>query len=100
VKKTLKNVLNVCVIFLVASCGTSCKKFDWDPKPYVGDSTKQQLINFNGETVRCDQPEFDTFTCFDPVNIADLKTAIDKVNMTKKQRKKVNKLFNKIKPLK
>ena len=95
-KKTLLNALNVCVISLIVSCSTSCKKFDWDPKPYVGDHDNQQLVDFNNVTVKCDQPAFSTFTCFDSNNMAELKTAIEEVNMSKKQRKKVNKLFKKL----
>lgn len=98
-KKTLLNVLNVCVIFLAVSCA-SCKKFEWDPKPYSGDSKHSQLVYYTGETVKCNQPLFDEMTCFDADNIAELKTAIDKVNMSKKQRKKVNNILNKINPLK
>lgn len=76
------------MIFLV-SCGTSCKgDFDWKPDPYRGDSVDQTLTNAEGVVVSCSQPTFDEFTCFDAQNIADLKTAIDKVEGIKKKDKK------------
>ena len=76
-------------IFLV-SCSTACKKFNWEPRPYVGVSDMQLLINEKGETIQCDQPAFDEMTCFDPENIAELKTAIDEVK-NKKLRKRLHK---------
>ena len=66
----------------------------------MGDSKNQQLVDFNNVTVKCNQPAFDKFTCFDPVNIAELKTAIDKVNLSDKDRKAINKLFERAMSLK
>lgn len=86
----MRNVPLLFVTFLV-SC-SSCKKFDWTPRPYVGDSTNQELVNVEGETVRCDQPAFDSFTCFDPENLAALKTAIDQIN-NRKPREKLQRKF-------
>ncbi len=88
---TLKNVLSACAIFLIASCSTGCKNFKWEAKPWLGDSVHQQLVNPENEKIKCDQPAFDTMTCFDPENIAELKSAIDRVKMSKKDRVKLNK---------
>lgn len=49
--------------------------------------------------VRCDQPAFSTYTCFDPANIAELITAIGEVKGLKKKDKKkiiskVTKIFS------
>lgn len=90
-KKIQKNVLRISLVCLVAS---SCTSFDWEPRPYVGDSQNQQLVNEHGETVRANQPAFDTFTCFDPENIAELKTAIDRVE-NRRLRSKLQKSFHK-----
>ena len=95
-KKILKLALNVCAIFLIVSCGTGCKEFDWTPEPYSGDSSKQELTSFNGVVIKCDQPAFDEMTCFDSQNMADLKTAIQKVKMNKSDRSRINKIFKKL----
>jgi len=95
-KRILKLGLNLCAIFLIVSCGTGCKSFEWDAKPYSGDSINLQLIKFNGEIIKCDAPAFDEMTCFDSQNMADLRTAIDKVKMKKTDRLKINKLFKRI----
>ena len=81
-RKIRKNVLLICAIGLIASC-SSCKKFNWSPEPWVGDSTNHQLVKYTGETVKCDQPAFDKFTCFDENNIAELKAEIDNINNKK-----------------
>ena len=57
------------------------------------------IINAEGITVKCDQPVFKGFTCFDHDNIAELKTAIDKVNMSDKDRKNIRKLFRRVKSM-
>jgi len=100
VKKILKSGLNVCVISLLVACSSCQQDFDWVPKPWVGDSKKQQLVDFNNVTVKCNQPAFDKFTCFDADNIAELKTAIDKVNLSEDDRKSINKLFERVMRLK
>lgn len=87
----LKSAPLLFVTFLV-SC-SSCKRFNWDARPYVGNSVDQELVNAEGETVRCDQPAFDSFTCFDPENLAELKTAIDRIN-SKKLREKLQRKYN------
>lgn len=66
----------------------------------MGDSKNLQLVDYKGVTVKCSQPIFDTFTCFDEVNIGELKTAIDKVNLSDKDRKSINKLFERARRLK
>lgn len=87
----LKSALLVCATSLILS---SCTSFDWEAKPWVGDSKSSLLINYLGETIRCDQPAFDTMTCFDPDNIAELRTAIEKIE-NRKVRNKIKKKFNK-----
>ena len=84
--------LVVLVIFLTVSC-SSCRDFEWEARPYVGDSTSQSLINGNGESVRCDEPAFDEMTAFDADNMAELIAAIDQVNMSKKSKEKLKYLF-------
>lgn len=86
-----RNALLLFVTFLV-SC-SSCKRFNWEARPYVGDSTNLELVNAEGETVRCDQPAFETFTCFDAENLSELKTAIDRIN-SKKLREKLQEKYN------
>lgn len=83
-KKILLSVLLVSAI--------SCGKFDWEPRPYVGDSETSSVFNAEGQSIRCDEPLFNTITCFDAENIAELKSAIDQVN-NKKVRKKLQKKF-------
>lgn len=90
--KTQKIVLLPFVIFLV-SC-SSCKSFKWEPQPYVGDSVNLQLVNAEGETVMCDQPSFERMTCFDEENIAELKSAIDRINTSKKTKAKFKNLVD------
>jgi hypothetical protein len=51
-------------------------------------------VNHEEGVIKCDQPLFDTITCFDADNIADLKTAIDQVS-NKKIRNKLRKAFSK-----
>lgn len=63
-------------MLLLISCG---KDFDWEPRPWVGDSVSQSLINSQGEIIKTDEPRFDTMTCFDPSNIAELRSAIAQV---------------------
>ena len=86
-KKTLNSALLISAIFLV-----SCSNFDWEPKPWVGDHNTQAIVNDKGETINTDQPAFSTYTCFDPENIAELKTAIDQVR-NNKARKRLKKSF-------
>ena len=84
-KRTPSLALVASAIFLV-SCSSCNHDFDWNPRPYVGDSVTQSLYSSEGEVVRCDQVVFDSFTCFDPVNIAELRSAIGQVT-NKKERK-------------
>jgi len=74
----------------LSSCTTACKYFDWEPRPYVGVSANLELMNIQGETIKCDQPAFDRMTCFDEENIAELKSAIGQVE-NKKTRKRLQK---------
>lgn len=80
------------VIFLTVSC-SSCKDFDWEARPYIGDSKQERIVNAQGEAIMCDQPVFDTFTCFDQDNIAELIAAIDQLKLSKKAHKKVKQMF-------
>ena len=90
-----KNGLRIFAIcFLVNAC-SSCKKFNWEPKPYAGDSKEMHLINAKGEIIRCDQPAFDKMTAFDEENIAELKTAIDQIN-NRKLRRELHKKLDRI----
>jgi hypothetical protein len=50
-------------------------------------------MNAQGEIIKCSEPDFSLMTCFDPENIAELKTAIDNVN-NPRLRKKLQKSFN------
>lgn len=93
-KRTLKLGRLLFVTFLV-SCA-SCRRFEWNPRPFVGDSQNEFIINAEGKTISCSEPEFDTFTCFDPANIAELKFAIDRVR-SNKDRKRLKKAFSKAK---
>ena len=77
--KILKNALVVSAICLSTSC-----KFSWDPNPYVGDPTKNQIIRENGETIKCDQPIMKKITCFDEDDISDLISEIDRINSKEK----------------
>lgn len=86
----LKNLILLSVLLVSA---TSCGDFDWEPRPYVGDSKTSSIVNAEGETITCSQPLFDTITCFDAENIAELKSAIDQVN-NKKAQKKLEEKFN------
>jgi len=73
-------------IFLITS---SCKSFRWEAKPYSADYQTQSIYRTaNEDEVSCSQPRFNEFTCFDAQNIADLKTAIERVNGIKKKDKK------------
>lgn len=71
---------------------TSCNSFNWEPRPYVGDSITQSLVNSEGEVIQCSQPAFDEMTCFDAENIAELKTAIDEVKDEELKHKLLKKL--------
>ena len=81
-------------IFLV-SCASCNQTFDWEPRPFVGNSIDQNIINAEGNVVACIEPRFDTYTCFDSQNIAELRTAIGEVE-SKETR---NKLYNALKGL-
>ncbi len=85
-RKSVQRPALVILSVLFVSC-SSCKKFDWEPRPYVGDSPNLQLVNEFGENIKCDQPAFDEMTCFDAENIAELKSAIDQVKDSKLRRK-------------
>ena len=85
-RKTPLLALVGCVTFLVSCSSCRQRDFDWEPRPFVGDSITQSLINTEGEVVRCDQVVFDSFTCFDPVNIAELRTAIGQVTDSKERK--------------
>lgn len=88
-------MLGLFAIFLTTSCASCKKDFDWSPRPYVGDSVNEQIVNGEGEVVTCSQPIFDQYTCFDPDNIAELKTAIDQVEK-KSVRKKLQEAVRKV----
>jgi len=92
VRKILKLELLVFVIFL-----TSCGKFNWTPRPYVGVSDFQIVQNEDGDIISCSEPLFDEMTCFDAENIAELKTAIDQVK-DKKLRHKLQSKFKYLTP--
>jgi len=87
----MKKILPLVLLVCVTSCGD---EFSWSPRPYVGDSVSQSLVNSIGEVVRCDEPRFDSFTCFDPENIAELRTAIGRVE-NKRKRKEAMEAFRK-----
>lgn len=86
----LKKLILLSVLLVSA---TSCGDFDWEPRPYVGDSETSTVVNAEGQSVRCDAPDFNEFTCFDAENIAELKSAIDQVN-NKSVRKLLKKKFD------
>lgn len=88
----LKTPLLVPLLF-----ATSCADaFNWEPRPYVGDSATQSLINAESHSIRCDEPRFDQMTCFDPQNIAELRSAIGQVKGVdnKKEAKKAMKIID------
>lgn len=85
-------MLIVCVTFLTGSCTS----FDWDAQPWSGHSASQSLVKYTGEIIKCDQPEFERMTCFDEINMAELKTEIDRVS-SKKIRNKMLRIFKKTK---
>jgi hypothetical protein len=89
-RKTQPLVLGLFVIFLTTSCASCNQSFDWDPRPSVGDSLGEQIVDDEGNTVKCSEPRFDTYTCFDSENIAELRTAIDQVE-DKRVKKKLQK---------
>jgi len=79
-KKTLKLGLNVFLISLILSSCSSCKKFNWKAKPWVGDSGSSRLVNELGQTIMCNEPKFDRMTCFSEENIAELVAEIKRIN--------------------
>lgn len=83
--------LALALLLSLTSCG---EDFDWTPRPWVGDSVNQELINQQGEVIKTDEPRFDEMTCFDPANIAELRTAISQIE-NKKKRKKAMEEFRK-----
>jgi len=87
-----KFLLAIALVVFVG-CSSGCRRFKWTAKPWSGDSKHQQLVNPEDVKIKCDQPAFDKMTCFDADNMAELKTAIDRVKMSKLDRIKVNKLF-------
>lgn len=87
------DVLSVLAICLIAVSCSSCRDFDWEARPYIGDSKQERIVNTQGESVMCDQPVFDTFTCFDEDNIAELIAAIDGLKLSKKNEKKVKEMI-------
>jgi len=92
VRKTVKFVLNACVIFLIVSCGHT--KWDWEADPYVADHKFESIINANDIEVFCNEPEFDDFTCFTSENIAELKFNIARLDIPDKYKLLVMKHFN------
>lgn len=89
-RKTRLLGLGLSVIFLTTSCASCNKEFKWEPRPYVGDSIGEQIVNGEGEVIACSEPRFDTYTCFDSKNIAELRTAISRVE-DKRVREKLQK---------
>lgn len=49
----------------------------------MGDPLNLRLVKYDGTFISVESNEFSKMTCFDPDNIAELKTAIDKVNTSK-----------------
>lgn len=89
-------MLSVSLIFLTVSCSSGCGKVKWTARPYVGDPDNSQLVGVDGSVIKCDQPSFSTYTCFDKENIADLMTAIGRSKISKKKKSKAIKVINKI----
>lgn len=81
-KSSTRKIQKLALLGFVISL-VSCKKFDWQPEPWVGDALKNQLVKYTGETMPVSSNEFSKMTCFDAKNIAELKTAIDRVNTSK-----------------
>ena len=73
-KKILLNALNVLLICSIVSCSG----WEWEARPYCGDSESQSIYNATGESVSCSDPVFDSFTCFDAENIEELAVEIEK----------------------
>jgi len=96
-KRTLKLGLNAFLTCLILSSCSSCKNFDWTARPWVGDSTKSHLVNEEGQSIRCNEPEFDRIVCFDEANMAELVAEIARIN--KKAGKKASKELIKIKSI-
>ena len=84
-------------VICLVSCSSSCKNFEWEPRPYSGNSLKQTIESDIASDIRCDEPAFDEVTCFDAANIAELITAIGEVKNKKLRKKLINKVnkFNK-----
>lgn len=93
----MANKLILIASFLLVSCA-SCRRFDWQIHAWSGDHENQQIVDANGVTVKCDQPDFSTYTCLGPENLADLIAEIKKINgLNKKQLNQIDGAFKALK---
>ena len=53
-------------------------------------------MNVTGKEVFCNTPEFNDFTCFTSSNLAELAFEIRKLDLDKKDKIKIMKMFKKI----
>lgn len=88
---TRKNALVALVICLSVSSCQHRVKWDWEPRPYVGDSKTQSMIDQHGQVIKCNETRFDDMTGFDSENIAELSAAIDNLDVGKKTKKAIYK---------
>jgi hypothetical protein len=64
------SIILLLLIVVAASC--SHEGIDWNPDFYVGDSHNQQIINEEGITIMCDQPEFNKYACLSEDKVKEL----------------------------
>ncbi len=75
-RKILKSVLASLIIFL-----SSCRGVQFDPDFYVVDSTKEALINEEGEEILCSEPRAELFACMSEEKIMELKEILSKCRL-------------------
>jgi hypothetical protein len=81
------------VIFLIANCATTQCPWDWKSDPYEGDTENRQIINGDGKEIKCDQGEFNDFTCFHKDNIIELKFNIDRLKIPRRSKNEMLELL-------
>lgn len=90
-----RTVLSGCLIFYLVSCA-SCKKWNWKADPYEASSQHQDIMNQDGTVCACNDDCFDDFTCFTSENIAELRAAIETLNISNKKKSVLLKQFDMI----
>ena len=70
--------------------GSSCDQgIKFDPNFHIGDSLNGQIVNEQGQTLSCFEPQFDHFACMSEEKIKELRKILATARMPRNGQKEI-----------